>query len=34
VIARRPDVHFAWVGEGECRAALERQRAEQEMQTT
>jgi glycosyltransferase involved in cell wall biosynthesis len=27
VTARRPDVHFAWVGEGECRAALERQRA-------
>lgn len=27
VVARRPDVHFAWVGEGECRAALERQRA-------
>jgi L-malate glycosyltransferase len=28
VVARRPDVHFAWVGEGERRAALERQRAE------
>ena len=28
VIARRPDVHFVWVGEGECRAALERQRAD------
>jgi len=28
VIARRPEVHFTWVGEGECRAALERQRAE------
>ena len=28
LVARRPDVHFAWVGEGECRAALERQRAE------
>jgi glycosyltransferase involved in cell wall biosynthesis len=27
LLARRPDVHFAWVGEGECRAALERQRA-------
>ena len=26
-MARRPDVHFAWVGEGECRAALERQRS-------
>jgi glycosyltransferase involved in cell wall biosynthesis len=28
VVARRPDVHFVWVGEGECRAALERQRAD------
>ena len=28
VVARRPDVHFAWVGEGACRGALERQRAE------
>lgn len=28
VVARRPDVQFAWVGEGECRAALERRRAE------
>jgi L-malate glycosyltransferase len=28
VIAQRPDVHFVWVGEGECRAAIERQRAE------
>jgi L-malate glycosyltransferase len=28
VTARRPDVRFAWVGEGECRAVLERQRAE------
>lgn len=27
VVARRPDVHFAWVGEGECRAALEKQRS-------
>jgi glycosyltransferase involved in cell wall biosynthesis len=27
VVARRPEVRFAWVGEGECRAALERQRA-------
>ena len=27
VHARRPDVHFAWVGEGECRSALMRQRA-------
>jgi len=26
VISRRPDVRFAWVGEGECRAALERRR--------
>jgi glycosyltransferase involved in cell wall biosynthesis len=24
VLARRPDVRFAWVGEGECRAELER----------
>ncbi|HEY6865919.1 MAG TPA: glycosyltransferase [Candidatus Eisenbacteria bacterium] len=28
IVDRRPDVHFAWLGEGECRAALERQRAE------
>ncbi len=28
VVAVRRDVHFAWVGEGGCRAALERQRAE------
>ena len=28
VIARRPDVHFVWVGEGECRAALQRQRTD------
>lgn len=28
VHAQRPDVHFAWVGEGECRSALERQRAQ------
>ena len=28
VVARRRDVHFAWVGEGGCRAALERQRAD------
>lgn len=28
VVARRPDVHFAWAGEGGCRPALERQRAE------
>lgn len=28
VTAARPDVHFAWVGEGGCRAALERERAE------
>ena len=26
VVAERPDVHFVWVGEGECRNALERQR--------
>jgi glycosyltransferase involved in cell wall biosynthesis len=25
VLERKPDVHFAWVGEGECRPALERQ---------
>ena len=24
----RPDVHFVWIGEGECRGALERQRCE------
>ncbi len=33
VIARRPDVHFAWVGEGECRVALERQRADLGLET-
>ena len=27
LVAQRPDVHFAWVGDGECRAALERQRS-------
>jgi glycosyltransferase involved in cell wall biosynthesis len=27
VTAARPDAHFAWVGEGECRPALERLRA-------
>jgi glycosyltransferase involved in cell wall biosynthesis len=27
VVEARPDVHFVWVGEGECRRALERQRA-------
>jgi glycosyltransferase involved in cell wall biosynthesis len=26
VNARRADVHFVWFGEGECRAALERER--------
>jgi glycosyltransferase involved in cell wall biosynthesis len=26
VVRERPDVHFAWLGEGECRAALEAQR--------
>jgi glycosyltransferase involved in cell wall biosynthesis len=25
VLRARPEVHFAWVGEGECRAALERE---------
>jgi len=25
VLRARPDVHFVWVGEGECRGALERQ---------
>ena len=28
VVAQRPDVQFAWLGEGECRSALERQRRE------
>jgi glycosyltransferase involved in cell wall biosynthesis len=28
VLRQRPDVHFAWVGEGECRSELERQRRE------
>ncbi len=28
VVDARPDVHFVWIGEGECRAALERQRSE------
>ncbi|HEY2955697.1 MAG TPA: glycosyltransferase [Candidatus Eisenbacteria bacterium] len=27
VVRERPDVHFAWIGEGECRPALERQLA-------
>jgi len=27
VLARRPEVRFAWIGEGECRPALERQLA-------
>jgi len=27
VIAARPRAHFVWLGEGECRAALERRRA-------
>ena len=26
VVAARPRAHFVWLGEGECRAALERQR--------
>ena len=33
VVDRRADVHFAWLGEGECRAALERQRAELGLET-
>ena len=28
VVKTRPDAHFAWIGEGECRPALERQRHE------
>lgn len=28
VIAARPNAHFVWLGEGECRPALERRRAE------
>lgn len=28
VLAARPSVHFVWLGEGECRPALERRRAE------
>ena len=28
VVDARPDAHFVWIGEGECRAALERQRFE------
>lgn len=28
VVAGRPEVRFAWLGEGECRADLERRRAE------
>jgi glycosyltransferase involved in cell wall biosynthesis len=27
VVDERPEVHFVWLGEGECRAALERDRA-------
>src|SRR6266508_4257776 len=25
VVSERPEAHFAWIGEGECRPALERQ---------
>src|SRR5260221_6300749 len=28
VLAARPRAHFVWLGEGECRPALERRRAE------
>jgi len=28
VVAERPRAHFVWLGEGECRGALERRRAE------
>jgi L-malate glycosyltransferase len=28
VVAARPRAHFAWIGDGECRPALERRRAE------
>jgi glycosyltransferase involved in cell wall biosynthesis len=28
IVASRPRAHFVWLGEGECRAALERRRAE------
>jgi L-malate glycosyltransferase len=27
LVGERPDVRFAWAGEGECRSALERERA-------
>jgi glycosyltransferase involved in cell wall biosynthesis len=28
VVRQAPEAHFVWIGEGECRAALERQRAD------
>ncbi|HEY3216239.1 MAG TPA: glycosyltransferase [Candidatus Eisenbacteria bacterium] len=33
VLARRPDVHFVWLGEGECRVPLERRRAELKLES-
>jgi len=32
VVRVRPDVHFVWIGEGECRAPLERERARLELE--
>jgi len=33
VLAARPRAHLVWLGEGECRAALERQRAELHLES-
>ena len=33
VLARRPAAHFVWIGEGECREAIERRRAELGLET-
>jgi len=33
VVAARPRAHFVWLGEGECRAALERRRHELELES-
>ncbi len=33
VVAARPRAHFVWLGEGECRPALERRRAELQLES-
>jgi glycosyltransferase involved in cell wall biosynthesis len=33
VVDARPDVHFVWIGEGECRPALERMRADLSLES-